>query len=119
MQYKPKKAKKIILAILIILFGSSAIYLGNYYHSVDVEKYMTSSSEVTIKKFDKGWFFDGAGEEKALIFLSGSKGCDRGICTAYVSACGKWSRLFPGRNAVSYGIFRDEPRGGDHAEIQL
>ena len=50
MQYKPKKAKKIILAILIILFGSSAIYLGNYYHSVDVEKYMTSSSEVTIKK---------------------------------------------------------------------
>lgn len=73
MQYKPKKAKKIILAILIILFGSSAIYLGNYYHSVDVEKYMASSSEVTIKKFDKGWFFDGAGEEKALIFYPGAK----------------------------------------------
>ena len=73
MQYKPKKAKKIILAILIILFGSSAIYLGNYYNRVDVEKYMTSSSEVTIKKFYKGWFFDGAGEEKALIFYPGAK----------------------------------------------
>ena len=34
---------------------------------------MTSSSEVTIKKFDKGWFFDGAGEEKALIFYPGAK----------------------------------------------
>lgn len=59
----------IILAVLILLFGSSAIYLGNYYHSVDVEKYMTGSSEVAVKKFDEGWFFDGVGEEKALIFI--------------------------------------------------
>ena len=76
MQHRSKKIKKsffIILVVLIVLSGSSAIYLGNYYHSVDVEKYMTSSSEVTIKKFDKGWFFDGAGEEKALIFYPGAK----------------------------------------------
>lgn len=76
MQYKPKKVKKIILvilAVLILLSGSSAIYLGNYYHSVDVEKYMTSSSEVAVEQFDKGWFFDGAGEEKALIFYPGAK----------------------------------------------
>ena len=121
MQHRSKKIKKsffIILVVLIVLSGSSAIYLGNYYHSVDVEKYMTSSSEVTIKKFDKGWFFDGAGEE-SLDFLSGSKGCDRGICTAYVSACRKWNRLFSGRHAISYGVFRDESCGGDHAGIQL
>lgn len=72
MQHRSKKIKKsffIILVVLIVLSGGSAIYLGNYYHSVDVEKYMNGSSEVSVEKFDKGWFFDGAGEEKALIFI--------------------------------------------------
>lgn len=76
MQHRSKKIKKsflIILVVLIVLSGGSAIYLGNYYHSVDVEKYMNGSSEVSVKKFDKGWFFDGAGEEKALIFYPGAK----------------------------------------------
>ena len=76
MQHRSKKIKKsffIILVVLIVLSGGSAIYLGNYYHSVDVEKYMNGSSEVSVEKFDKGWFFDGAGEEKALIFYPGAK----------------------------------------------
>ena len=34
---------------------------------------MNGSSEVSVEKFDKGWFFDGAGEEKALIFYPGAK----------------------------------------------
>lgn len=76
MKHKVTKTKKIIIiiaAILVVLFGCSAIYLGNYYHSVDVEKYMSSSSEAAVEKFDEGWFFDGAGEEKALIFYPGAK----------------------------------------------
>ena len=76
MQQRSKKIKKsffIILVVLIVLSGGSAIYLGNYYHSIDVEKYMNGSSEVSVEKFDKGWFFDGAGEEKALIFYPGAK----------------------------------------------
>ena len=58
MQHRSKKIKKsffIILVVLIVLSGGSAIYLGNYYHSVDVEKYMNGSSEVSVEKFDKGW----------------------------------------------------------------
>ena len=76
MKHKVTKTKKIIIiitAILVVLFGCSAIYLGNYYHSVDVEKYMSSSPEAAVEKFDEGWFFDGAGEEKALIFYPGAK----------------------------------------------
>lgn len=76
MKHKLTKTKKIIIiiaAILVLLFGCSVIYLGNYYHSVDVEKYTSSSPEVTVEKFDDGWFFDGAGEEKALVFYPGGK----------------------------------------------
>ena len=119
MQHRSKKIKKsffIILVGLIVLSGGSAIYLGNYYHSVDVEKYMNGSSEVSVEKFDKGWFFDGAGEEKTLIFYPGAK-----VATeAYLDIkCRKWNRLFSGRHAISYGVFRDESCGGDHAGIQL
>ncbi len=73
---KSGKMKKILLAILlvvIILFGGMGIYLGNYYHSVDVEKYLTTSSDVTVEEVENGWFFDGASEDAALIFYPGAK----------------------------------------------
>lgn len=70
------KTKKIILGVsvgAVIAVAAGAWYVNDYYHAVDVEEMLVSSEEVRVKQVDTGWFFDGAGEERALIFYPGAK----------------------------------------------
>lgn len=72
-----KKRTKIIVAILvavIVALGiAMGIYANDYYRAVDVDEYITSNDTVTVSQIDEGFFFDGPGEDKALIFYPGAK----------------------------------------------
>lgn len=72
-----KKRTKITVAIVTftigLLAGISIGYVNNYYHSIGVEAYLESTSEVTIQTIKSGWFFDGSGTEQAIIFYPGAK----------------------------------------------
>ena len=65
-----KKKKRIfILIIAVLIIIGSGVYLGTYYHAVDVE----TSDTIQIKDFNQGIFFDGPGTTDALIFYPGAK----------------------------------------------
>lgn len=72
-----KKRTKIIIAVFIsitaALLTAAGIYSNDYYRAVDVEKYIISSKTVTVNKIKEGYFFDGYGEDNALIFYPGAK----------------------------------------------
>lgn len=68
-----KKAGILITLLIVVLVVCTCIYLGTYYHSVDVEKYLTSTDEIKVQDFDNGILFDGPGEKEALIFYPGAK----------------------------------------------
>lgn len=69
------KRKRICLGIvyiLIILVVAVVFYLGKYYHSqVDINT--LENSEISITKEDYGYFVDGPGTDKAMIFYPGAK----------------------------------------------
>lgn len=70
------KRKRILYGVLIavvLLVGAGFWYVRDYYHSVEVEKYLVSSKEVEVSELEEGWFFDGKGTEKALVFYPGAK----------------------------------------------
>ncbi|ORX42082.1 hypothetical protein BCR36DRAFT_587483, partial [Piromyces finnis] len=63
----------IIILILVILIGF-LIYLRIYSHATEnALSFMNDKDEVTVKKIDTGYFFDGPGTENALIFYPGGK----------------------------------------------
>ena len=72
-----KKRTKIIVAILVAVIAAlgiaMGIYANDYYRAVDVDEYITSNDTVTVSQIDEGYFFDGPGEDKALIFYPGAK----------------------------------------------
>lgn len=69
-----KKKKRIfILIIAVLIIIGSGVYLGTYYHAVDVENDLTTSDTVQVKDFNQGIFFDGPGTTDALIFYPGAK----------------------------------------------
>ena len=72
-----KKRNKIIIAILVAVIAAlgiaMGIYANDYYRAVDVDEYITSNDTVTVSQIDEGYFFDGPGEDKALIFYPGAK----------------------------------------------
>lgn len=61
----------IILIVIVICF----IYLltGNYKASKDVLKYLESSDDVKVLEIKDGYYFDGPGEDSAIIFYPGAK----------------------------------------------
>lgn len=66
--------KKIIATIVIIicvLFGAFFIYTGRYYHCKDPREAVSSTDTVKVQKTDYGYFFDGPGTDKCLIFYPG------------------------------------------------
>lgn len=70
------KGKKIVLLTLIIvciLVGGFVWYVTDYYHVVDLESAMAETELVRIAKIDIGYWYDGPGEENALIFYPGAK----------------------------------------------
>ena len=69
-----KKFTTVFLAVLfalILICGVSLTYLEIYYHP-DASAFVTSQT-VEMKKIEGGYFFDGPGDEKALIFYPGAK----------------------------------------------
>ncbi len=72
-----KKRTKIFIAILVAVIVAirvaTGIYGNDYYRALSVDEYITSSDGVTVSQIDEGYFFDGPGEDKALIFYPGAK----------------------------------------------
>ena len=72
-----KKRTKIIVAIMVAVIAAvgiaTGIYANEYYRAVGVDEYITSDEAVTVSQIDEGYFFDGPGENKALIFYPGAK----------------------------------------------
>ena len=68
---------KVITSILLtVIFSSGAgwAYLQVYYHADDAAwKGLESAGSVTVRKIDQGYYFDGPGEESAVIFYPGAK----------------------------------------------
>lgn len=56
---------------LLLVFAIMACYLGIYYHAD--ESASVTSDAVQLKNIDGGYFFDGPGDEAALIFYPGAK----------------------------------------------
>ena len=48
--------------------------MNTYYRATDErDKYIKSDDQVAVKEIDEGYFFDGPGDDKALIFYPGGK----------------------------------------------
>ena len=61
-----KKKKRIfILIIAVLIIIGSGVYLGTYYHAVDVENDLTTSDTIQVKDFNQEIFFDGPGTTDA------------------------------------------------------
>ena len=68
-----KVVTTILLTIIMIMAGGLG-YLQVYYHADDsVRTSLESRESVTVQKIDQGYFFDGPGEENAVIFYPGAK----------------------------------------------
>lgn len=70
--------KKIIIGLIssiIVLAGVFMLYFctGNYSANEEVLEYLNSTENVKISKINEGYFFDGPGEETAIIFYPGAK----------------------------------------------
>lgn len=71
-----KKLKKILIALIIIVVlvaGGCIYYINDYYHATDRENALKDTDKVKVEKIDDGYFFDGPGTDKALIFYPGAK----------------------------------------------
>ena len=70
-----KKIFKIFLGFIVILVGSFMIYLctGNYRADEESINYLNTTEIVNISKIKSGYFFDGPGEDTAIIFYPGAK----------------------------------------------
>ncbi|MCD8347976.1 MAG: alpha/beta hydrolase [Lachnospiraceae bacterium] len=64
-----------LAAQLCILFGVLMIWYASDYYRADAEvtEYLESSSSVEVIEIDNGLYFDGAGEDNAIIFYPGAK----------------------------------------------
>lgn len=62
----------VVIAVLL-LSGITITYLSIYYHADDTALAVFDSDSPTVTKIDGGWFFDGEGEDTALVFYPGAK----------------------------------------------
>ena len=70
---KKKLVLDIITVVVIAAITGAATYLNDYYHSRGVESALASSDTVKVQEIKEGYFFDGKGEDEALIFYPGGK----------------------------------------------
>lgn len=70
---KKKLVIDMITVVVIALITGAAAYINDYYHSQGVEKSLSSSKTVKVEEIKEGYFFDGQGEDEALIFYPGGK----------------------------------------------
>lgn len=74
---KRKAFPKLLLSLLLGLLLACAaglLYLSFYYRaSPDALRCLSSGENVTVSEIGKGYYFDGPGEEAALVFYPGAK----------------------------------------------
>lgn len=59
---------------LVLLAITSFVYLNIYYHAGEkAQSAMEGNDSVKVEKTDGGYFFDGPGQDKAIIFYQGAK----------------------------------------------
>lgn len=70
-----KIVRIIVLVLFVSIFISSSVYLNDYYKAeVFVYSFLNARSEtVNVETTKTGYFFDGPGDETALIFYPGAK----------------------------------------------
>ena len=79
MDNKTKLKKRYIVIgsfifILCILIFGFFIYFNNYYKAdSNVKTYLESSEQVKVEKINNGYYFNGQGEDTAIIFYPGAK----------------------------------------------
>ena len=68
------RALRLLAAALLVLAAAFALYCAVYYHADGTAlDALVSDEAVSIERRDYGWFFDGPGEDAALIFYPGAK----------------------------------------------
>lgn len=70
---KKKLIIGLVTVVVISLVTGMAVYLNTYYHSENVASALTSTEDVDVSEIEEGYFFDGSGTEKALVFYPGGK----------------------------------------------
>lgn len=78
MNKKKFSIKRLILTIAIIigiLFSICMIYLSSdvYKAEAEMDEYLKSSENIEVSKINEGYFFNGPGEDIAIIFYPGAK----------------------------------------------
>ena len=73
MKQKTKRILAILILAVVSLAAATALYAGDYYRAGDVAASLADSDGVAVSAVDEGYFFDGPGEENALIFYPGAK----------------------------------------------
>ncbi|MBP5254439.1 MAG: alpha/beta hydrolase [Lachnospiraceae bacterium] len=77
MEHCSMKKRWILFGILLVIAALAAavmIYVGDVYRADGTAlEALESDGTVTVTRTDYGWFFDGPGEEDALIFYPGAK----------------------------------------------
>ena len=69
-----KKVTLIISSIILTLLVVMLIYFNDYYKcDKKVYNYLKSNDSVLVSKIDNGYFFDGKGQDNAIIFYQGAK----------------------------------------------
>lgn len=69
-----KKKKRIfILIIAVLIIIGSGVYLGTYYHAVDIENDLTTSDTIQVKDFNQGIFFRWSWNNRCPDLLSQCK----------------------------------------------
>lgn len=60
--------------ILAVIVCGSVVYVEQYYRSDEAaEEALVSDENVSVERTGYGWYFDGPGEESALVFYPGGK----------------------------------------------
>lgn len=60
--------------ILAVIVCGSVVYVEQYYHAdAAAEEALVSDGNVSVERTGYGWYFDGPGEESALVFYPGGK----------------------------------------------
>lgn len=70
---KIEQSVNLVTQFILFLAVGQVCYFGHFYKAIDVDDYLISNPEVTVTELKNGWFFDGPGEGKALIFYPGAK----------------------------------------------
>lgn len=69
-----KRTGIIILCIVVLIAGAFFVYFADYYHGTEVAaSSLKNDGDVNVSRIDGGYYFDGPGEDAAMIFYPGAK----------------------------------------------